>query len=56
MATINPAESLKVDNKYGSIAPGKCADIVFISDLEQCKVESVISNGKLIVENGERCV
>ena len=56
MATINPAESLKVDNKYGSIAPGKCADIVFISDLEQCKVESVISNGKLIVENGETIV
>lgn len=53
MVTINPAESLKVDNKYGSIAPGKCADIVFLSDLENCTVDSVISNGEYVVENGE---
>ena len=53
MATINPAESLKVDNKYGSIAPGKCADIVFLSDLENCVVDGVISNGEVVVENGE---
>ena len=53
MGTLNPAESLKVDNKYGSIAPGKCADIVFLSDLENCTVDSVISNGEYVVENGE---
>ena len=53
MVTLNPAESLKVDNKYGSIAPGKCADIVFLSDLENCTVDSVISNGEYVVENGE---
>ena len=55
MVTLNPAESLKVDNKYGSIAPGKCADIVFLSDLENCTVDSVISNGECVVENG-RCL
>ena len=53
MVTLNPAESLKIDNKYGSIAPGKCADIVFLSDLENCTVDSVISNGEYVVENGE---
>lgn len=53
MVTLNPAESLKVDNKYGSIAPGKCADIVFLSDLENCTVDSVISNGEYVVENGK---
>ena len=53
MATINPAESLKIDDKYGSIAPGKCADIVFLSDLENCVVDSVISNGECVVENGK---
>lgn len=53
MVTLNPAESLKVDNKYGSITPGKCADIVFLSDLENCTVDSVISNGEYVVENGE---
>ena len=53
MVTLNPAESLKIDSKYGSIAPGKCADIVFLSDLENCTVDSVISNGEVVVENGE---
>lgn len=53
MVTLNPAESLKVDNKYGSIAPGKCADIVFLSDLENCTVDGVISNGECVVENGK---
>lgn len=53
MVTLNPAESLKIDSKYGSIAPGKCADIVFLSDLENCVVDSVISNGEVVVENGK---
>lgn len=53
MVTINPAESLKVEDSYGSIAPGKCADIVFLTDLETCAVDSVISNGELIVKSGE---
>lgn len=53
MVTLNPAESLKIDSKYGSIAPGKCADIVFLSDLENCVVDGVISNGEVVVENGE---
>lgn len=53
MVTLNPAESLKVDGKYGSIAPGKCADIVLITDLENCVVDSVISNGEYVVEGGK---
>ncbi len=53
MVTLNPAESLKVDDKYGSIAPGKCADIVFLTDLENCTVDGVISNGEYVVENGK---
>ncbi|SCW72811.1 Adenine deaminase [Paenibacillus tianmuensis] len=53
MVTINPAESLKVDDRYGSIAPGKCADVVFLSDLENCTVVDVVANGELVVENGK---
>lgn len=52
MVTLNPAESFRIDADCGSIAPGKYADIVFLSSLEQCKVESVIAKGKLVVENG----
>lgn len=56
MVTLNPAESLKVDNKYGSIAPGKCADIVFLSDLENCVVDTVISNGECVFADGKSLV
>lgn len=51
MVTLNPAESLKIDDDYGSIAPGKCADLVFLSNLEACDVEMVIANGELVVDN-----
>lgn len=52
MVTINPAENFHLQDRIGSITPGKIADIVFLSSLEQCKVESVIANGELVVENG----
>ena len=51
MATINTAESLKINSFYGSIAPGKCADLLFIDDLEEVNIKSVIVNGKLILQN-----
>lgn len=52
MVTINPAESLKIDDRCGSIAPGKSADIVLLTDLENCNVDTVISDGVCVVENG----
>ena len=52
MVTINPAENFHIQDQVGSITPGKIADIVFLSSLEECKVESVIANGELVVENG----
>lgn len=52
MVTINPAEDLMIDDRVGSITPGKLADIVFLSDLEHCKVEKVIAGGKLVVDGG----
>lgn len=52
MATINPSESLKIDNYAGSITPGKFADIVIISDLEQCAIDKVIAKGNVEVDEG----
>lgn len=52
MVTINPAESFRVQDRIGSITPGKDADIVFLSSLEKCKVEKVISGGRIVVDNG----
>lgn len=53
MVTINPAENFHIQDKVGSITAGKIADIVFLSSLEECRVESVIANGELVVENGQ---
>ncbi|WP_312635450.1 adenine deaminase [Oscillibacter sp.] len=50
MVTLNPAESLRIQDKVGSITPGKIADIVFLSSLEECRVERVIANGELVVD------
>jgi adenine deaminase len=51
-ATINNArtDGLK---QLGAIAPGYLADIVLLSSLEDVIVSDVISDGKLVVENGE---
>jgi adenine deaminase len=46
MCTVNPAEHYGLN--IGSITPGKFADIVILSDLENFKVERVIFNGKIL--------
>lgn len=52
MVTINPAENFHLQDRLGSITPGKIADIVFLSSLEECRVERVIANGELVVDGG----
>lgn len=52
MVTINTAQCFQLDHEMGSITPGKCADIVFISDLEQCKVTRTIIDGEVVAEGG----
>jgi len=53
MATINAAEHFSLDSLIGGIAPGKYADIVIIPDLQTIQAEMVISNGKIIAQNGQ---
>ena len=52
MATINVADFLHIDRDYGSITPGKFADIVVMNDLETLSVDTVIVHGKLAIDNG----
>jgi len=52
MATINTAECVRVDEKLGSITPGKIADILLVRDLIDFDVETVIASGKRIADNG----
>ncbi len=46
MCTINPARWIKLDDLFGSISPGKVADIMLLKNLERFEVEKVIVNGK----------
>jgi adenine deaminase len=54
MATINPAEYFRL-NHLGAIAPGRQADLVVFSDMQQPIVEQVYCRGKLTAENGKIC-
>ncbi len=53
MVTINCAQCFQMDHELGSIAPGKCADMVLLDDLQSLKVEKVWIDGSLAAENGK---
>lgn len=55
MATINSAEAYRIDHLVGSISPGRIADILFVDDINSFNVETVITNGKLVAQNGKLC-
>lgn len=50
MATLNSAEAYHIDDQVGSIAPGKEADILLIDQPGTFNVETVISKGKVVLE------
>jgi adenine deaminase len=52
MASLNPAELYHVDHLIGGLAPGRYADILILPSPELIKPEVVISNGRVISENG----
>ena len=53
MVTINCAQCFQMDHDFGSITPGKCADIVFLSDLEKVTVSKVMIDGDVVAENNQ---
>lgn len=52
MATINVADYLRIDRDYGSISPGRIADIAIVDELETLSVSKVIFHGKLVAQDG----
>ena len=54
--TINPATCFRMEHELGSIAPGKCADIVFFNDLSDIRVTRTIIDGAVVAENGKMTV
>jgi len=53
MATINTAEHFSVDKDMGQIAPGRYADILLVSDLNDFRPEKVFARGILLSDSGE---
>jgi adenine deaminase len=53
MATINTAQRFAIDDFIGGIAPGKYADIIIIPNLRTIRAEYVISNGRVVAQDGQ---
>lgn len=53
MVTINTATCFHMDHEMGSIAPGKCADMVLLDDLRQFNVRMTMIDGDVVAEGGE---
>lgn len=50
--TIRPAQHLRL-HELGLVAPGRIADIVLLSKLENFQVDHVIQDGRLVVQDGK---
>lgn len=51
MATLNAADHFGLDDR-GSLAPGSVADVIVVSDVRLVDVDTVISGGEIVVEDG----
>ena len=52
MASYNPAKSIKMDGEVGSIAVGKCADLVVLD--KEYNVDSTFINGVCVYNGGTK--
>jgi adenine deaminase len=48
MATVNAAEYIGRRHDVGSIAPGRCADVLFVEDLRELRPHIVLADGEPI--------
>jgi adenine deaminase len=48
LATVNAAEYLGRRHDLGSIAPGRCADILFVEDLAELRPHLVVCDGRTV--------
>jgi adenine deaminase len=52
MATINTAQHFRLDREIGSIAPGRRADLLIVSDLAGLAIDEVYARGVLLARGG----
>ncbi|MBX3574773.1 MAG: adenine deaminase [Mesorhizobium sp.] len=56
MASLNTAQHFRVDRDLGSIAPGRLADFLIVSDLAELAVDEVWARGVKLAEAGKLVV
>ncbi|QRY66099.1 adenine deaminase (plasmid) [Ensifer sp. PDNC004] len=56
MATINGADALRIDDKVGSISPGRAADILLVNDLRNFNIETVVAKGEVVARDGKMAI
>jgi len=56
MATINNARHWHLEHDIGLVAPGRYADMLFISDIEKIKIDKVFTGGEMVAEKGKLSV
>ena len=56
MATLNTAQHFNMEREIGSIAPGRIADFLIVSDLPSMTIDSVYARGAHLAEAGRLVV
>ena len=56
MATLNTAEHFGVSADVGSIAPGKCADLIILNSLSRVELGTVIADGVILAKDGKMLI
>ncbi len=56
MATLNTAQHFGMERDIGSIAPGRIADFLIVSDLPSMAIDQVYAHGRLLAEDGRLVV
>lgn len=52
MATLNTAQHFRLERELGSIAPGRLADFLIVSDLAEMTIDDVYARGELLASGG----
>ncbi|WP_157019257.1 adenine deaminase [Mesorhizobium xinjiangense] len=53
MATLNTAQHFRLERELGSIAPGRLADFLIVSDLAALTIDEVYGRGVRLARNGQ---
>ncbi|MGN6144411.1 MAG: adenine deaminase [Mesorhizobium sp.] len=56
MATLNTAQHFRLERELGSIAPGRLADFLIVSDLAEMAIDDVYARGVLLASKGKLAI